>query len=165
MKTFHIKGLAELAHGYTLVTDSIEAHIVMEPTARRISRAYMHLQTNIMSSMLPLMPNVMGSFQQRTIGMNMAMLGSEYVYAGVGPMGQYLYHGKVMVNAKTDKGPGVIPGVGPRYRKGTELKVTSRDLDTSNGSNGHWVPFWYEEAKKRDLQAWVKGVQKDLEGR
>lgn len=164
-QVFHIKGLDELTHGYTLVTDDLEARIVMKPTAKRIERAYMNLQANIMNSMLPLMPHVTGNFKARTQGMNMAMLGSEYMYAGVGPMGQYLYHGKVMVDAKTGKGPGVIPGVGPRYRKGAKLKVTSRNLDTSNGSSGNWVPYWYEEAKRRDLQSWLRSMQRDLEGR
>ena len=160
---FHMKGDGQL-HGYTLVTDSIEVNITMEATAARIAKAHKHLQMMITDSMLPLMPHVTGNFQARTRGMNMAMLGTEYMYAGVGPMGQYLYHGKVMVDAATGRGPFPIKDVGPRFRKGAKLKVTSRDLDTSNGASGNWTPYWFDEAKRRHLSAWVRGVQKDLEG-
>lgn len=58
------------------------------------------------------------------------------------PYGQYLYRGKVMVNAKTGKGPAVIPGVGPRYKKGTILKATERDLEYTEGKNPQAGPYW-----------------------
>ena len=45
------------------------------------------------------------------------------------PYARYQYYGKVMVNAKTGKGPAFIPGVGYRYRKGTVLRATDRDLN------------------------------------
>lgn len=179
---FHIKGDGQV-HGYALVTDNIEVNITMEATAARIAKAHRHLQMMITDSMIPLMPHVTGDFQARTRGMNMAMLGTEYIYAGVGPMGRYLYHGKVMVepwkgkrrrkkkDGKEEKvdedighGPMLIPGVGLRFHEGAKLKVTSRNLDTSNGASGNWVPFWFDEAKRRHLSAWVRGVQKDLEG-
>lgn len=163
-QVFHIKGLGELSHGYTLVTDNIEVRINMKPTAERLETAHKHLQYMVWESMKPLMPHVSGNFIQGTEQENESMWGTDYIYAGKGPMGQYLYHGKVMVNAKTGKGPALIPGIGYRYKEGTTLKVTSRNLDTSNGSYGNWEPYWFDAAKRRDLKAWVRGVEKDLNG-
>lgn len=58
------------------------------------------------------------------------------------PQARYLYYGKIMVNAKTGKGPMNIPGVGPRYKKGTMLKATDRDLNYTKTKNPLAGPFW-----------------------
>lgn len=59
------------------------------------------------------------------------------------PYARYQYYGKVMVNAKTGKGPMNIPGVGLRYKKGTKLKATNRDLQYSKSANHDRAgPFW-----------------------
>ena len=54
----------------------------------------------------------------------------------------YQYYGKVMVNAKTGKGPAFIPSVGYRYKKDTVLKATDRDLDYDKTKNPLAGPFW-----------------------
>lgn len=59
-----------------------------------------------------------------------------------GPYAQYQYYGKVMVNAKTGKGPMNIPGVGLRYKKGTILKETERPLDYDTTFHKDAGPFW-----------------------
>ena len=78
------------------------------------------------------------------------------------PFGRYLYHGKVMVNAETGKGPPVIPGVGPRWPRGTVLKVTDRDLEYTKTKNPNAGPYWDRAlvaaempAMQADLQAYV----------
>lgn len=58
------------------------------------------------------------------------------------PYARYQYYGKVMVNAATGKGPMNIPGVGLRYRKGTILKVTDRDLECDTTKNPLAGPLW-----------------------
>lgn len=55
---------------------------------------------------------------------------------------RYQYYGKVEVNAKTGKGPAFIPGVGYRYRKGTKLRATDRDLNYDTTKNQQAGPFW-----------------------
>lgn len=79
-----------------------------------------------------------------------------------GPEARYLYHGKVMVDAKTGKGPAHIPDVGYRFRKGATLKPTSRDLTYDESQNSWAGPYWdrrmmEEEGKAlaADLQAYV----------
>lgn len=58
------------------------------------------------------------------------------------PYAIYMYHGKVMVNSATGKGPAFIPGVGYRYRKGTVLKATERDLNYDLTKHPKAGPFW-----------------------
>jgi len=59
-----------------------------------------------------------------------------------GPYAGYQYMGKVMVNAKTGKGPALIPGIGYRYRRGTVLKVTERNLEYTKTHNPQAGPKW-----------------------
>ena len=47
-----------------------------------------------------------------------------------------------MVNSATGKGPAFIPGVGYRYRKGTVLKATERDLNYDLTKHPKAGPFW-----------------------
>lgn len=60
----------------------------------------------------------------------------------LGPYARMQYLGKVMVNAATGKGPMNIPGVGLRYRKGTILKATDRDLQYDTSKNPRAGPYW-----------------------
>ena len=77
----------------------------------------------------------------------------------IGPQSKYLYFGKKMVNAKTGKGPALIPGVGYRYRKGTVLKVTDKDLNYTKTHNPLAGPYW----DRRMIAAEGKVMQKDLQ--
>ena len=60
----------------------------------------------------------------------------------LGPYARVQYYGKVMVNAATGKGPMNIPGVGLRYKRGTVLKVTDRDMQYDTTKNPKAGPFW-----------------------
>lgn len=58
------------------------------------------------------------------------------------PYARYQYYGKVMVNAATGKGPAFIPGVGYRYKKGTILRATDRNLQYDKTKNALAGPYW-----------------------
>lgn len=75
------------------------------------------------------------------------------------PYAEYLRRGKVMVNAKTGKGPGMIPGVGLRYRKGTILKVTDRNLDFSKGKNKKAGPYFDKLLVANESDAMLEDLQ------
>ena len=105
------------------------------------------------------MPKVTGDFIQRTVAKSAAVQGTGTVYAGAGPEGRYLYMGKVMVDAKTGKGPMNIPGVGLRYKKGTKLKATERELDFNKLANPDVQKEWFLPAKKKDLKSWIEQAQ------
>ena len=75
------------------------------------------------------------------------------------PYARYQYYGKVMVNSKTGKGPALIPGVGFRYRKGTTLKVTNRDLEYDITKNQRAGPFWDKRMMAAEKGAIVSDIQ------
>ncbi len=82
------------------------------------------------------------------------------------PYAQYLYRGKRMVNSATGKGPGYIPGVGYRYRKGTTLKATSELLNYTKNKNPLAGPYWDRRLKAAEGKALAADVQRyiDLKG-
>lgn len=128
-------------------------------------KAQYALDSAIMHSMVPMMPRQTGTFINLTRGASAAMAGSGRVVAAVGPMGRYLYYGKVMVNSVTGKGPGLVeisPGeFAPRWRKGTKLVPTERPLKYASASA---VPEWFEEAKKRHRSEWIRIVKEKAGG-
>lgn len=78
------------------------------------------------------------------------------------PYGKYLFYGKVMVNAKTGKGPALIPGVGYRHKKDSVLKATDRPLEYTKTKNPSAGPRWDRalsaaegEAMAADLQRYI----------
>lgn len=77
----------------------------------------------------------------------------------LGPYAGYQFHGKVMVNAKTGKGPANIPGVGLRYKKGTILKVTDRPLEYTKTHNPKAGPRW----DRALVAAEGKAIEADLQ--
>lgn len=77
----------------------------------------------------------------------------------LGPYARYQYYGKVMVNSKTGKGPSLIPGVGYRYRKGTVLKATDRDLKYDTTKNQQAGPFWDRRLMAAEKDAIVSDIQ------
>ena len=77
----------------------------------------------------------------------------------MGPYARYPYYGKVMVNSVTGKGPALIPGVGYRYRKGTTLKVTDRDLKYDTTKHPEAGPLWDRRMMAVEKDAIVSEVQ------
>lgn len=75
------------------------------------------------------------------------------------PHAQYIFRGKKMVNAMTGKGPAMIPGVGPRYRLGTILKVTSTPLNYNRSKNPQAGPRW----DRALVAAEGKAIEADLQ--
>ena len=77
----------------------------------------------------------------------------------VAPYARMMYYGKVMVNSKTGKGPAFIPGVGYRYKKGTILKATDRDLKYDTTKHPEAGPFWDRRMMAVEKDAIVSDVQ------
>lgn len=81
------------------------------------------------------------------------------------PYALYQYIGKVMVNAKTGKGPALIPGVGYRYRKGAALKATERDLDYDKTKNAQAGPYWDRRLAAAEGDAILEDVANGIKKR
>ncbi len=81
------------------------------------------------------------------------------------PYARYLYRGKVMVNSKTGKGPALIPGVGYRYRKGTTLRPTGRNLVYTKTKNPDAGPHWDRTLVAREGAALTADLQRFIDRR
>ena len=154
MNGFHLKGFA-------LGGRTARAALDMSGAEERLARAYVRLHQMAAEDMLPYMPARTGAFRARTQAANEAMAGSGHIYAGVGPMGRYLYRGRAMADAATGRGPALIPGVGPRFEKGARLAVTGRALRYSAAGAG---PAWFEAAKAQHIDRWTREVQRIING-
>lgn len=62
----------------------------------------------------------------------------------------YLWNGVKMKNARTGKGPRVIPGVGPRWPKGAILAPTSEPLNYTTGHHAKAGPAWMERSEQEN---------------
>ena len=125
-------------------------------------RVQMFHTQNVLRRIKRYMPFVSGTtYKITTLQTNIR---EPYIVTDV-PYGQYLYRGKVMVNAKTGKGPANIPGVGFRYRKGTVLKPTNRDLEFNRTKNPMAGPYWDRTLVACEGLALVTDLQKFINRR
>lgn len=136
------------------------------PTASKIVRAkglgaggavqMFHTQ-NVLRRIKRYMPFVSGATYK--IAVLQTNIKDPFIVTDV-PYGQYLYRGKVMVNSKTGKGPANIPGIGYRYRKGTILMPTDRDLKYNQTKNPLAGPYWDRTLVACEGLALVSDLQK-----
>ena len=139
----------------------VDARLSMARPSARATQAFRRVHEMAAEDMLPYMPSRTGGFRERTRAANASMSGSGRIYAGVGPMGQYLYRNRAMVDAATGKGPQFIPGVGPRFERGARLRTTDRALHYTSAAAR---PAWFDYAKARRLRNWVDETQRIMDG-
>ena len=70
-----------------------------------------------------------------------------------GPYARFLYHGKVMIDPQT--GSTFAP-------LGARKVVTERDLDISRSVHPKATAYWFDEAKRQNLQKWVREMGRVL---
>lgn len=114
---------------------------------------------NVLRRIKRYMPFVFGATYKITV--LQTNIREPYIVTDV-PYGQYLYRGKAMVNARTGKGPANIPGVGFRYRKGTILMATSRNLKFKNPKAG---PYWDRALVANEGGALIADLQRFIDRR
>lgn len=119
---------------------------------KRFKNAQFVLDTVVMQDMLPYMPEQTGMFKDRTLIESTSIAGTGRVCAGANPQGRFLYYGKVMVGENSRSA----------YAKLGEKKViTDKPLSYANGKG----PFWFEEAKRRNMRRWKSKTKKGLKAR
>lgn len=89
----------------------------------------------------PFVPFLTGTFDR-----NSRVIDNVIEYRG--DQVNYLWNGVKMVNAKTGKGPMVIPGVGPRWPKGAMLVPTSTPLNYTTEHHAKAGPAWMERSER-----------------
>lgn len=148
-------------------TVSGEMYIHLQRFESQYQKAQYELDSMVMTSMIPYMPKVTGTFINVTQGMSQSLAGTGIVVAAAPPMGRYLYEGKKMVDSVTGKGPAKIP-ISPgehilRFRKGAKLVATEIPLQYSTDVNPGATDHWFDAAKKDHGEAWVEKT-KELAG-
>lgn len=140
-KTFHFPK-------WSLVEGDVKVDINLNRFEKQFQEAQFWLDTEVMTSMEPYMPFDDGNFRNTTKLQSASLAGSGKVVAAAGPMGRFLYEGKVMVDPATGS---------PWAQKGAKKVVTDRPLTYSNPKA---TPHWFDTAKKMDGKKWVEGVKK-----
>lgn len=149
--------------GFSVVQGDVKIHLNLSRFSEQFNKAQETLDSMVMRSMVPFMPMVDGTFIDQTEKESASMAGSGEVCAGISPYGRYLYMGKVMVDAKTGKGPMKISKYGEeilRFRKGAKLKATNRNLSYYKGANPKAQSHWFDAAKNKDLDSWVRTTKR-----
>ena len=116
---------------------------------------------NVLRRIIKYMPRLTGMLIKLTIAQTVI---SKPEIVTDAPEGKYLFYGKVMVNAKTGKGPRMIPGIGLRYKKGTVLKETSRNLVYSK-KNPKAGPRWDKALSAAEGKVMAAELQRYVETR
>lgn len=145
---------------WSLVEGDIKVDVSLNRFEKQFQEAQWELDGMVMNSMVPFMPMNDGNFIKLTKERSAALQGTGKVVAGAPPQGRYLYMGVAMVDKETGRGPFYIPGVGYRYRKGTELIPTNRPLNYDKSKHPNATDHWFDAAKEKDGAKWIKGVKK-----
>lgn len=134
--------------GYSIVNGDIRVYISLDRFSKQFQDAQYWLDGQVMNDMVPFMPHRDGLFISNTRMQSASVQGTGKVYAAYGPQGRFLYEGKVMVDPETGS---------PWARPGAKKVVTDRDLTYSNPNA---TPHWFDTAKEKYGDTWVKEVKK-----
>lgn len=140
-RTFHFPG-------FSLVEGDITVDVSLNRFEKQFQDAQYYLDGEVMNDMVPYMPHRDGIFVNLTRMRSAALQGTGKVIAGAPPQGRFLYGGKVMVDPVTGS---------PWARKGAKKVVTDRPLTYSNPKA---TPHWFDTAKEKHGQSWIKGVKR-----
>ena len=134
--------------GYSIVKGDIIVDINLDRFSKQFQDAQYWLDGQVMNDMVPFMPHRDGLFISNTRMQSASVQGTGKVYAAYGPQGRFLYEGKVMVDPETGS---------PWARPGAKKVVTDRDLTYSNPNA---TPRWFDTAKEKCGDTWVKEVKR-----
>lgn len=126
----------------------VELEVDLSRFEKQYQKAQYALDSMVMTSMVPYMPHQTGTFINVTKAQSAALAGSGLVVAAAPPMGRFLYEGKLMVDPVTNS---------PWARPGAKKIVTDKDLKYSNPKA---TPHWFDTAKEKHGESWVRAVKK-----
>lgn len=148
------KMITEIKFGYSKSGKEFDVSVEVDLNRfeKQFNAAQFQLDNQVMTSMIPYMPRVTGTFINVTKAMSAAIAGSGEVIAAAPPYGRFLYKGKVMVDPKTGS---------PWARPGAKKVLTDKDIKYTNPKA---TPEWFETAKKNYADDWIKGVKRKAGG-
>lgn len=134
---------------------SVQMIVDLDRFEKQYSKAQFALDSRVMTDMIPMMPKQTGTFINVTSAMSAALAGTGKVVAAAPPMGRFLYEGKVMVGVTSNS---------PFAMKGEKKRVTEKDIVFSTAANPNARAHWFDEAKKANVDEWVKMTKKTAGG-
>jgi hypothetical protein len=133
--------------GFSIQKAGIDIKLDMSRIEGNFNKAQYALDSAVMTSMVPFMPHRDGSFINKTRAESAALAGTGEVVAAAAPEGRFLYEGKVMVDPVTQSA---------WARKGAKKILTTQSLKYSSPkAQAHW----FDAAKKKDAESWVRVVK------
>lgn len=139
--------------GFALVNANMRVNVNLGRLNKNLDRAQFALDTQIMNDMTPYMPKNTGTLIAVTRAKSAAAAGSGLVCAAGTPYGRFQYYGKVQIDPQTNS---------PWARKGAKKITTDRPL---NYSNPNARPEWFQVAKEKNMDKWLKLVRDKIGGR
>ena len=136
--------------GFSYADGNVKASLHFKHFNKNLARAQFALDTQIMNDMTRYMPKNTGTLIALTRARSVSTAGTGLVCAAAGPYGRFQYYGKVMIDPVTGS---------PVARKGAKKVVTDRPLTYSNPEAR---PKWFEAAKDKNLNKWVRLVKKEV---
>ncbi len=149
---------------FAIVDSGVKIDVDLSRFNKQYQKAQYGLDGDVMTSMIPFMPMQSGIFVDVTRAASAAVQGSGKVYAAYGPAGQFLYKGKTMVSEVTGS---TWARLGERkvlvsqYSGQTKAK---EDLSYNKTAHPEAQAYWFDAAKSRDINTWVKNVKKNAGG-
>lgn len=141
--------------GFSVVSANMHVNVHLKGTNEKLRKAQWALDTQIMTDMIPLMPYNTGTLINVTHAKSAAMAGTGWVCAAAGPYGRYQYYGKLMVDPETKS---------PWARKDA-IKIIDPEGRSLTYSNPKAVPEWFQAAKEKNMDKWLKKVKDKIGGR
>lgn len=134
--------------GFSVVADGIDIQVDMSHMEDNFNQAQYALDSAIMTSMEPHMPMQTGQFIAVTKGMSAAVAGTGQVVAAAPPAGRFLYEGKAMIGRYSKSA---------WAKKGEKKVLSGGNLTYTRGG-----PKWFDKAKAKDGDNWVRIVKKEV---
>lgn len=136
------------------------AEIIKKKGIGKAGDVQLFLTHNINRRIGKFMPHLTGAMETK----QKRVTGSDEITV-FGPQSKVMYFGKVMVNAKSGKGPANIPGVGYRFPRGSVLKPSNRDIKYTKTYNPKAGPFWDRRMMAEEGKAIEEETQRYVERR
>lgn len=141
------------------VHDNFTAEFVVQLGAASTRTEHI-LAEQIKKDTSPFVPFLTGKLDDGT-----RVVGNQIIYPG--PYARYLYHGKVMVDAATGKGPmRIVSKDGTeviRFKKGATLKPVDKPLKYTKSFHKQARDHWDKASKAQNLDKWIRAAGKAME--
>lgn len=136
---------------FSVVEGDITVNISLNRFEKQYREAQYWLDGQVFTDMEPFMPFRDGNLRNVSKIRSAALQGTGKVVAGAPPTGRFLYMGKVMIDPVTKS---------PWARPGAKKIVTDRPLNFDKTVHPNATDHWFEPAKEKHGNAWIKGVKR-----